>query len=139
MLKRMGRIRKYFPGGKKCVSETEALLNCLEYKDGECYIAHCLEFDIVAQGETTGEARKRLAELIKEQIVFTTERDIEEKALFHPAPSKYWEILHHLRTRQARKILLEDDPKHITTKDILGCMESTNASHLGGRVCQDHS
>jgi len=131
MLKKLGRIRKYFREGKKCASETEALLNCLEYRDGGCYIAHCLEFDIVAQGETADDARKRLAGLIKEQIIFTTERDIEEKALFHPAPSKYWEILHHLRTRQARKILLEDDPRHITTKDILGCMESTNASLAG--------
>lgn len=131
MFKRIGRIKKYFRGGKKCASETEALLNCLEYKDGEYYIAHCLEFDIVAQGKTADEARQELAELIREQILFTTEKDIEEKALFHPAPVKYWEILHHLRTRQARKALLEDDPRHITAKDILGCMESTNASLAG--------
>jgi len=131
MFRKIGRIRKYFRGGKKCASETEALLNCLEYKDGEYFIAHCLEFDIVAQGGTANKAIEKLAELIREQILFTTEKDIEEKALFHPAPNKYWEILHRLRTRQARKALLEDDPQHITTKYILGCMESTNASLAG--------
>jgi len=131
MIKKVGRITKFFKGGKKCASQAEALLNVLEYKDEGYYIAHCLEFDIVAQGSTQEEARKMLAELIKEQIVFTTEKDIEEKALFHTAPEKYWHILHQVRTRRARKALLEDDPRHLTTKDILGCMESTNAALAG--------
>ena len=84
MFKRIGKIKKYFRGGQKCASETEALLNCLEYKDGEYYIAHCLEFDIVAQGGTASEAREKLAELIREQILFTTEKDIEEKLYSTP-------------------------------------------------------
>ncbi len=127
MLKLIGRIKKFFYKGKKVASETEVLLNSLEYKDGDYYIAHCLEFDIVAQGRSIEEARERLAELIKEQIIFAAEKDIEEKVIFHPAPEKYWEILHHLKTRLARKVLLKD-PRRITTDKILGQLESTNAS-----------
>lgn len=127
MLKLIGRIKKFFKEGKKYGSETEALLNSLEYKDEDYYIAHCLEFDIVAQGKSTEEARRKLVELIKEQVIFAAERDIEEKVIFHPAPEKYWQILHHLRTRLAKKELFKD-PRHITAEKILGTLESTNAS-----------
>lgn len=131
MAKIIMMIKNFFEGSKKSASCGEALLNVLEYMEGSIHIAHCLEFDIVAEGASRDEAREKLADLIREQVLFTTEKDIEEKALFHPAPEHYWKVLHRLRTRQARRALLEDDPKHLTARDILGCMESTNASFAG--------
>lgn len=116
---------KYFKGEKKVGFSSEGLLTSLEYKDGDYFIAHCLEFDIVAQGKTREEARHNLAELIKEQFAFAIEKDIEEKVLFKPAPAKYWELVRHLKNRETRKILLKTP--HLTTKDILKNLESIYA------------
>lgn len=103
------------------IKKGEAFLTCLEYKDGDYCIAHCLEFDIVAQGKTFEEANKVLAELIGEQIKFAAEKDLEDKVLFRPAPAKYWEILRELRTKQARKVLLANP--NITATQILNSIE----------------
>lgn len=126
MFKKILEITKYFTGdGKKIKSEGKAFLSCLEYKDEGYYIAHCLEFDIVAQGNTPEEARNNLADLIREQITFASEQDIEEKILFKPAPQRYWELWHKLRNRHAR-YFLSRHPR-ITPHDILKSSEWVNA------------
>jgi len=106
-MKHLGKIKKIFKDGKKVRSEAEAQLICLEYKDGDLFIAHCLEFDLVSQGATLEEARKNLADLIFSHVQFAAEKDIEDKSLFHPAPSKYWEIYFHWKSRMARQSLLK--------------------------------
>ena len=116
MLKSFGKMKKVFSGGKKIISSGEAILNTLEYKDGDVFIAHCLEFDLVAQGETLEEARHNLVDLIKSHTSFAIRKDVEDKCLFHPAPKKYWDILHHFQSRMARKVFLKGK---LSRQDIL--------------------
>ncbi len=125
MFKKILEIKKIFRGGRKVASQTQGTINCLQYRDGDIFIAHCLEFDLVAEGSTQEEARTNLADLIKTHIQFAIEKDVEDKALFHPAPSKYWEILHHVQTKIARKMFL--DRRDISTKSILENMHCTYA------------
>ena len=125
MFEKIFGIKKTFKDGQKVCSEGSGKLTCLEYKDGKYCLAHCLEFDIVAQGETFEEARKNLAELIKEQFSFAFEKDIEEKTLFHPAPKEYWDILRSLKTRLIRRNMLQD--RHLTSQNILNRMECFDA------------
>ena len=125
MWKRILEIKKFFKDGKKVGCQAKATINCLEYKDEDIFIAHCLEFDLVAQGETREEARKNLADLISTHIQFAIEKDVEDKSLFHPAPPKYWDILHHIQSRITRQSLLQGG--QISAKDILGNMNCTYA------------
>lgn len=124
LLKKILEIKKFFKGDQKVGCEAKGVINCLEYKDGDIFIAHCLEFDLVAEGNTREEARTNLADLIKTHIQFSIEKNVEDKALFHPAPPNYWDIFHHIQTRRARQTLLASD---ISTKSILENMNCTYA------------
>lgn len=114
----MIEIKKIFSkDGHKIRSEGKAHLTCLTYQDGEFHIAHCLELDIVGQGSTQKEAKNELAELIFEQIHYAIEKDIEEKALFHPAPQKYWDDLRYIVSKRIKSQLLKTPPK--SRKEIM--------------------
>ncbi len=63
----------------------------LSQEDGKFY-AHCLQFDLLAEGTTKQQARKRLAEMVFEYIRFFIEKNMEQFML-RPAPMKYWEVL----------------------------------------------
>ena len=65
-------------------------IKILEYKDGNRYIAHCLEFDLVAEGVVAKEAKENLNSLISSYLQFAREKNIEEFA-YHPAPKTYWD------------------------------------------------
>jgi predicted RNase H-like HicB family nuclease len=125
MLKKIMEIKKIFKNGKKIACQAKAAINCLEYKDRNTFIAHCLEFDLLAQGETQEEARRNLADLIKTHIQFAIEKDVEEKSLFHPAPPQYWKILHDMQSRIARQSFLRRG--RISVQDILNDMHCTYA------------
>lgn len=125
MLKKMLEVKKLIKGGKKVGCEATAALTCLEYKDEDFFIAHCLEFDLVAQGENREEARSNLADLIKNHLQFAIEKDVEDKSLFHPAPQKYWDILRQMRTRVARQEFLKR--RTLSAQSILNSMSCTYA------------
>ena len=65
-------------------------LHVLGYKDGNRYIAHCLDFDIVAEGATCQETKDNLVDLIHSYIHFATEKNLEQ-FMYHPAPKTYWD------------------------------------------------
>ncbi|MBL7131692.1 MAG: hypothetical protein ISS45_09895 [Candidatus Omnitrophica bacterium] len=111
MLKKILEIKKFFAKGKKVGFAGQANLTCLAYRDANFYIAHCLEFDIVAQGSTEEEAKKELADLILEQIKFAVEKDIEDTSLFHPAPKKYWDDIRYIKSKRLREEFLKTPPK----------------------------
>ena len=121
----IGQIKKRFIGGKKIHSKGEAILSCLEYKDGDLYIAHCLEFDLVAQGNSQEEAHNNLADLIKSHIQFAVEKDIEGKSLFRPAPQEYWETFHRTKSEIAKNELIRQG--NLSTQGILDRMTCAHA------------
>ncbi len=60
------------------------------------FVAHCLEFDIVAIGDTKPKAILLLKELIDELLEAATEDGTLDK-VFRPAPPEYWQKLAHAR------------------------------------------
>ena len=70
----------------------EARLTVLMSREDEKFYAHCLAFDILAEGDTEPQAIKRLEEMIFEYIKFYLRNNLEQY-LFRPAAMKYWEIL----------------------------------------------
>jgi predicted RNase H-like HicB family nuclease len=66
-------------------------LRVVFYKEGDSWIAHCLEFDLAGDGATRDEALGRLAEAIALQAAHAIEHD-NPSNLFSPADGKYFEM-----------------------------------------------
>jgi len=64
-------------------------VHILLYSEYDISIAHCLEFDIVAQGKKKIEALKNLLDAIELQISFALENN-DLVSIFNPAPAEYW-------------------------------------------------
>jgi len=67
-------------------------LHILLYSEDEIQIAHCLEFDLVAQGKRKIEALRNLLDAIDMQINFALENN-DLASIFTPAPAEYWKML----------------------------------------------
>jgi len=65
-------------------------LHILIARDGDKSTAHCLEFDIIADGETEKEAELTLITSIGNHIGFCFENNRLDKILNY-APKEYWE------------------------------------------------
>ncbi len=80
-------------------------LTVLVYPDEDnprLYIAHCLELDVVAAGETKPKAIVLLKELIGDLIVAAEQDGTLDKVL-RPAPRKYWQMLARSRPYKPTK------------------------------------
>jgi hypothetical protein len=73
---------------------TFLLYRCPE--DSQKFVAHCLEFDVLAIEETKPGAIDLLKELIEDQVNSAIADNALEK-IFRPAPRKYWEMLAHAK------------------------------------------
>jgi predicted RNase H-like HicB family nuclease len=67
-------------------------VHVLLYREKAHYVAHCLEFDLVAQGATTHEAFQNLLDAIELQAAYVQETG-ELRNLIQPAPPEYWQML----------------------------------------------
>ncbi len=65
-------------------------LKLLLFKDGEEYVAHILDFDLVGTGATREEALKEVSDSATAQIAYALEHN-RVKELLHPAPSEFYE------------------------------------------------
>ena len=83
----MTALRKHLQAGP---------LDVLVSQEQGKWYAHCLPFDLLAEGGTRRETLTRLEEMIFEYVRFFMERNMEP-FLFRPAPMKYWEILRMLK------------------------------------------
>ena len=105
----IGVIRKKFRHGEKISSGGDLHLDVLMEKDGQYFIAHCLDLDLVAQGKTFEEAKKELIELINDQIDFAVDNNLEE-LLVHPAPKEYWIRYWNIKSESLKKNLAQNPP-----------------------------
>ena len=64
-------------------------LDILVKKEQDYYVAHCLQFDLVATDETKEGVRKAIAELCEAHIEFSLKNNHTEY-LFSPAPKEVW-------------------------------------------------
>lgn len=75
-------------------------LRGIVYREGETWFAHCLELDIVAEGETPTQAVADAVDLCDFQIE-TAIRNNDLESIFRPAPAKYWNLFFS-HTRKAK-------------------------------------
>jgi len=68
-------------------------LRGIVYREGDAWIAHCLELDIVAEGETSQGAIQATLDLCVFQIQTAIDNsDLE--SVFRAAPAKYWNLFY---------------------------------------------
>jgi len=78
---------------RQCVGSL--FLTFLVYPDADIpgdFVAHCLNLDIVATGDTQGSAIDLLKELVEDAVLAALEDGTLEQ-LCRPAPRKYWAML----------------------------------------------
>ncbi len=99
-------------------------LHCIQYKDNNWYIAHCLELDLAAQGRSPQGARNTLADMIRDQVQFAVENDMMD-SLFRPAPEKYWRQYHKITAQKTKESILSHPPT--SRREVLRHMEISRA------------
>ena len=67
-------------------------IHIILYSEDDIQIAHCLEFDIIAQGKKKIDALRNLLDAIELQISFALENN-DLASIFSPAPDEYWKML----------------------------------------------
>lgn len=80
------------------------IFHVLVYQAGGLFVAHCLDMDLVAQGNSEEEALKELKELVRERIQFATERKWERYLYYKSAPDKYWAMYWKLRKEKTKEV-----------------------------------
>ncbi|MBI5212878.1 MAG: hypothetical protein HY957_05835 [Nitrospirae bacterium] len=78
-------------------------LNIVVYKEGEEWIAHCLQMDIVATGKSAKAVEDDMIALIKAQVRFAIDNGNMEN-VFKPAPSEIWSMIGHAKRCALRSI-----------------------------------
>ena len=73
-------------------------VNILVERQGELYVAHCLEIDIVATGETPAAASRDLLDLVRAQLEYALANDNMDN-FFRPAPPEVWAKLKRVRRK----------------------------------------
>lgn len=64
-------------------------LHVLIEKEDDLFTAHCLEFDVVAEGNSMMEAKRNIVKSIESYISFAFENNLI-KTMFSSAPSEDW-------------------------------------------------
>ena len=67
-------------------------LDVLIEKQEDVFIAHCLQFDVITEGNTIDEAEEMIADAIFEYVTFALENNLTN-FLFKPAPPESWQKL----------------------------------------------
>lgn len=83
--------------------ESEAVMHELRgmvYREGQWWIAHCLEMDVVAEGDSAIEAICSVVELCGIKIDEAM-KDGNLRSIYRPAPPKIWEL--YARAKRFRK------------------------------------
>lgn len=82
---------------------TSMIFNVLIKKDGNLYIAHCLELDIVATSEDERKMKTDILDLIKAQVDYAFSHD-NLGNLYHPAPPEVWQEFYACKEQIEKKI-----------------------------------
>ncbi len=77
------------------------------YREDEAWIAHCLELDIVAEGQSPEEALKNCIDLCSLQIeVAKAKNDLD--SIFRPAPPEFWTLFFSIRDSRISQHPVDD-------------------------------
>lgn len=89
-------------------------LKVLLLKEGDRWIAQCLEFDIATQGTTISDSLDNFCEVFAGQIAFDLAHNREPLSDKKPAPPWYWQVSNHAEKLE-RRVLLKV-PKEVRPK-----------------------
>lgn len=74
------------------MGDRQLTLRGVVHREGDEWIAHCLDLDIVSCASTPHEATAQLVDAVTAQLEYA--RDMDNGAyLFHPAPHEAWQRL----------------------------------------------
>ncbi len=91
-------------------------LTVLGYTEGDICIAHCLDFDLVAEGKNLTEARDNLVDLVKAHLDYAARNHVGANELLKKgAPKEYWKRYNGLK-RKALEQQMES--ARLSKKDI---------------------
>ena len=65
-------------------------LSVLLLREGETWVAQCLEYDIAAQGKTIAEAKAAFALTFSGQVCVDLHQQVKPLSGFSQAPAEYW-------------------------------------------------
>ena len=105
---------------EQSVNKIPLNLHVLFEENEKLVTAHCLDFDIVTQGENREEAEDMLKDAVLEHVLFALENNLIHK-LYDPAPPEFWEkyYLQRFKDQSARRIrethslLMEIEPAYV--------------------------
>jgi predicted RNase H-like HicB family nuclease len=83
----------------------------------EKFVAHCLELDVVAVGDTKPAAIDLLKELI-EDLMNEAAKDNTLEKVIHPAPRQYWEKLAKARRYRPPQRVIDHRIKSRAIRDV---------------------
>ena len=89
------------PGGE--ASKVKLHLDVLLTKEETLYVAHGLQLDLVATGETLEEAKRDLLDVVEVQINYAFQHDNLEH-LFRPAPGEVWKKFFELKSKREAEV-----------------------------------
>jgi hypothetical protein len=75
----------------KTKSSLRINLSAVVYQEGDAWIAHCLELDIVSEGTSRDDALQGLVSLCDFQIKVAMEEG-DLRSIFRPAPPEAWQM-----------------------------------------------
>lgn len=91
---------------RKVLIENGMSVNILIKKENGVLLAHCLELDIVATGETLEQVQKEIVGLVCAQVDYAFSNDNLDN-LYHPAPKEVWADFYACRERTEKKHIVD--------------------------------
>lgn len=102
------RISRAYKKGTAMKSSTGMTFNILTKKEGDLFIAHCLELDIVATGSSLEEANNDIIDLLLAQLKYAfANKNLDH--LYRPAPPEVWREFYACRELLEREIKVPPD------------------------------
>lgn len=93
-------------------------IRVLTYPEGGKIVAHALEMDILAYGDTEEKAIRELVELVDSQLLFAHQKR-EENLLLQKAPEEFFKRWDTAQEAALRSKLLGDKPGQLDVKAMM--------------------
>ena len=102
------------------MKSTELVLRCLAERDGNVWVASCLDLSLAAQGDSLDEVKKKLEQMIFEYVLDATvgeDREHADVLLNRKAPLASW-IKYYFVLAQRKIGMLKDASRHLFTEAL---------------------
>ncbi len=97
--------------------EASITFNVFVKKEGDMFIAHCLELDIVVTSDSQEQVKSDLIDLVYAQMDYAFTHDNLDY-LYHPAPKEVWEEFYRCKASHVENIETRRATESRRRKDI---------------------